>query len=466
MNKIIFIIVVIFNSFAFSQNFGNWIELDSMNIARGGHALVELPNGDVLVSGSGVDSIQSSSEIYEFSTGKWRYTSHMNIPRTRHQMLLLSTNKILTIGGLFERSCEIFDPQTETWTMTDSIPTFRYNGQTVTELSDGRVMVTGGYYVDTTSWNFVILDKVDIYDPVSKTWIEATPMKLGRWLHTATLLNDGRVLVAGGNTENFQTNECEIYEPSDNSWIVAPPMLESRYEHATILLNNGDVFVNGGGPAAGYSCELYNVTENQWFSVDDMLAYRTGHKIYCLSEMDKLLILGGDAQPETSEDTWEIYDPISLTPVYKESFPTNIFLKDNNLQMSNENIFVAGGEEYEIPEGGLPYTWPSKRSWTFAVVTNINENHDIKIKGFKLEQNYPNPFNPSTTIIYDLPNASKVELKVYDLLGNELTTLVNEEKLAGIYEITFNGSGLASGTYFYQIKAGDFIQTKKLMLLK
>ena len=89
---------------------------------------------------------------------------------------------------------------------------------------------------------------------------------------------------------------------------------------------------------------------------------------------------------------------------------------------------------------------------------------------FRLDQNYPNPFNPSTVIGYRLPVTSNVTLKVYDILGNEIATLVNEEKPAGEYEVEFQSTvssrQLTSGIYFYQLKAGSFIQSKKMILLK
>jgi hypothetical protein len=85
---------------------------------------------------------------------------------------------------------------------------------------------------------------------------------------------------------------------------------------------------------------------------------------------------------------------------------------------------------------------------------------------YKLNQNFPNPFNPSTKITYSLKNDSKVELIVYDILGNEITKLVNKEQSAGIYEINFDGHYLASGIYFYKINAGSFADTKKMILIK
>lgn len=91
---------------------------------------------------------------------------------------------------------------------------------------------------------------------------------------------------------------------------------------------------------------------------------------------------------------------------------------------------------------------------------------EILPSAFFLHQNYPNPFNPTTKISWQSPIGSHQTLKVYDLLGNEIATLVDEEKPVGVYEINFNASNLASGIYFYKIQAGSFVQTKKMILLR
>jgi len=87
-------------------------------------------------------------------------------------------------------------------------------------------------------------------------------------------------------------------------------------------------------------------------------------------------------------------------------------------------------------------------------------------KEFKLEQNFPNPFNPSTTIQYQLPQDARVTLKVYDILGSEVATLVNEEQQAGYKEVKFNGSNIASGMYVYRLQAGDYVSIKKMLMIK
>lgn len=95
-----------------------------------------------------------------------------------------------------------------------------------------------------------------------------------------------------------------------------------------------------------------------------------------------------------------------------------------------------------------------------------NNINNAAPKQYDLSQNYPNPFNPSTTIKYSLPKDGKVTLKIYDITGKEIKTLVNDIKLAGNYTIDFNGSNLASGVYFYRIQTGDFVQTKRMVLVK
>jgi hypothetical protein len=87
------------------------------------------------------------------------------------------------------------------------------------------------------------------------------------------------------------------------------------------------------------------------------------------------------------------------------------------------------------------------------------------VNKYSLEQNFPNPFNPSTTIRYQIPNDGLVTLKVYDILGSEVTTLVNEQKSTGSYEVNFDASRLASGVYIYKITSGNFVSSKKMLLV-
>lgn len=101
----------------------------------------------------------------------------------------------------------------------------------------------------------------------------------------------------------------------------------------------------------------------------------------------------------------------------------------------------------------------------FQIVTEVENEEKIPTE-FSLYQNYPNPFNPSTTIKYSIPSSEFVTLKVFDVLGNEVAVLVDEFRPAGRYEATFDAGNLASGIYLYKLQAGDYIQTKKMILIR
>lgn len=102
--------------------------------------------------------------------------------------------------------------------------------------------------------------------------------------------------------------------------------------------------------------------------------------------------------------------------------------------------------------------------YTAEPVLSVEEYQNIS--GYNLLQNYPNPFNPVTKIYFTIPQNEFVQLKVYDLLGKEITSLINEEKSAGNYEAVFDASKYSSGTYYYELKAGEFVQRKKMIFLK
>jgi len=173
--------------------------------------------------------------------------------------------------------------------------------------------------------------------------------------------------------------------------------------------------------------------------------------------------------------------------------PVNAFAVDNNYQstlyLGNDvGMYVSFntgdsweflGEELPIvtvgdikihPTANFLVAGTHRRSMykiDLDMVTGIEtDKGSTTLNSFILEQNYPNPFNPSTTIQYTVGSKQFVELKVYDVLGEEITTLVNEEKSEGTYEINFSASVLTSGVYFYKIKAGSYIQTKKMILLR
>jgi len=132
-------------------------------------------------------------------------------------------------------------------------------------------------------------------------------------------------------------------------------------------------------------------------------------------------------------------------------------------------LYSSDSSLYATTRDGLYKSTSFGNNW-FPVepfVTSLIDNElEYQLKDYRLEQNYPNPFNPSTKISYQLPQQGFVTLKVFDVLGKEVTTLVNEKKSAGSYEVDFSAKGLASGIYIYRMKVNEFIESKKMILIK
>ncbi len=156
------------------------------------------------------------------------------------------------------------------------------------------------------------------------------------------------------------------------------------------------------------------------------------------------------------------YTTVKYTPDGEEDW-VDKYLEGTDAQdieVDNDgNVYVTG---YNSGVNGFDFCTIKYSQQT----SDIKDNGNLYLTEFKLYQNYPNPFNPTTIISYTVPEMEFVTLKVYDVLGNEVATLVNEEKTAGDYEVEFFGNGLTSGIYFYQLKAGGFIQTKKMVFIK
>jgi len=153
-----------------------------------------------------------------------------------------------------------------------------------------------------------------------------------------------------------------------------------------------------------------------------------------------------------------------------DSTYTSLIAKISNGLSEMDTTIALNSGQYFLEISGIP----DVKSWEFAYAFSVGftpttsvttDKNDIP-KEYSLLQNYPNPFNPSTTISFTLPVESFVNLKIFDVLGREVSSLVNEKKIAGHYSVTVNGSNWPSGVYFYRLQAGTFSETKKLILLK
>lgn len=155
---------------------------------------------------------------------------------------------------------------------------------------------------------------------------------------------------------------------------------------------------------------------------------------------------------------WDVYED-SLFSWKSEPWSTSWYQDVEVLHVNNKYHMWLTGRNYNAVGGAVGYCVDSSNA------VSVIQNTSILYK-YSLGQNYPNPFNPSTTIKYSLQTKDKVTLKVFDILGNEVSTLVNEEQEPGFYKVEFNGSSLSTGIYVYRITTHNFTSSKKMMVLK
>ena len=139
----------------------------------------------------------------------------------------------------------------------------------------------------------------------------------------------------------------------------------------------------------------------------------------------------------------------------------NVISNSNNNFVSTVGEAFIGKSSNTVNQNQIGFWYAFQQT----TITDVEEEETIPTV-FKLEQNYPNPFNPSTKIKFAVPEKSNVLIKVYDILGSEVTTLVNEEMDAGWYENNFNAVGLSSGVYLFRMEAGSYVSTKKMIYLR
>jgi N-acetylneuraminic acid mutarotase len=313
---------------------GTWSTAGSMAATRGfGHTATLLQNGKVLVAGGGLNNgsgtqYLASAELYDPATGSWSTTGSMAAARSNHTATLLPNGKVLVAAGvnsanpvIILSSAELYDPATGTWSTTGSMATAR-KLHTATLLSNGKDLVAGG----TTSGSD--LTSAELYDPATGTWSTTGSMATARKSHTATLLSNGRILVAGGNGSSGNLATAELYDPTLGTWSTTGSMTGTRKAHTATLLSNGEVLAAGGiggtNSDSQAGAELYDPATGTWSTTASMAVARGFHSGTMLSN-GKVLVAGGlDTGSGGSLASAELYDP-SAPPVVPEA-PSAILL--------------------------------------------------------------------------------------------------------------------------------------------
>ena len=477
-------------------------------------------------------------EVYDVITETWSQLPDMPTKRWGHSAVVYDGKIYVVGGATFYpttiyKTVEVYNPQDSTWTSQSGLmPTARYCLTSC--LLNNKIYAIDGWF---DSSDGPIYNKVEFYIPELDMWYTETPMPVAR-AALASIVLDGKIYVYGGTrTTHPNIGTSAIYELSCDDIFAQQPNIDKTYAKENIdsvlfrtrfsnpyshqftphlnyansdstqldslnLLDdglNGDSLANDGlygvylPPWQTEDFIILGVSTidnqtNKYYNTPDRCRFTTAGPV----KLDSIRFLKG------------ITNYYNLRPFVRNE-GTSLTISNAKIQLRCSDPWVSGiagaisipsiapgvsvGASSWIATSYYDSIFPgyfnlkaeiSVDGWTYwtdslrvRVVTSIDDEVQQPLT-FKLEQNYPNPFNPTTKISWQSPVSSWQTIKVYDILGNDVATLVNEYKPAGRYEVEFNpasgnrsaSGGLASGIYFYQLKAGSFVETKKMILLR
>lgn len=326
---------------------GNWLLASPMTISRGFHTATVLDDGRVLIVGgyTSLDTDTARVEIFDPATNTFTQTGSLHLPRHGHSATLLMDGRVLVIGGYalpqgWLSDAEIYDPETEQWATTQ--PLFPHGVcHSATLLADGRVLVMAG---SIRSGHPGSDDRVEIFNPNTNRWQKAAYHEHTEACQTATRLEDGRVLIAGGLADPT------IYDPATNTWKSAGKLNTPRSQAQAVLLQSGRVLLIGGLSFDGEptnSVEIYDVDSNTWQETAPLDQARYNHTATLLPD-GRVLVLGGwgtyNGYESSLLDTAEIYD--EKTAIWSTAAPLNTGRANHTATLLPEGqILVTGGQK-------------------------------------------------------------------------------------------------------------------------
>ena len=484
-------------------------------------------NGKIYAIGGapGHDLVIATVEAYDPATDSW--TTKADMPTARSTLSTSVVNgKIYAIGGALGMeeavsTVEEYDPSTDTWTTKADMPTARM--VLSTSVVNGKIYAIGGNDVYGTRGSlFSTVEKYDLavgmeMERLSEGLISASEM-FGTWIGQPTLLDVTVVLDAPlETTESLRKMSLDLsplgipsglplehvgdgrytgstaVTPLRNGHYDLPIMVETaeeeRYAFLRVMLDvypDGDLSIYEDGPSDGWTVEVTRAESDPTSSrfvhsgssshaillqtgvVPGTVKYvfddPKGIDLFGYTHLE-LYIHGGDASGQDPAIGGMKLSDLGIMPESDTWTLVSVPVSEVRLDKTSRrltSILITGmvKETFYIDDMKLVAQEPPEPT---AVETS--EMKAIP-SGYALCQNVPNPFNPLTTIAYDLPEASNVILTIYTITGQKMATVVSDHQEVGHYEVAWDGSGFASGIYFYRLKAGQFAETKRMLLLK
>jgi hypothetical protein len=336
---------------------------------RSSHTATLLANGRVLLAGGDsafyFSHTEASAELYDSATGTFGSTGSLTTPRSGHSATLLPNGKVLIAGGgptlvgagpYSLASAELYDPATGKFTVTGSMIAAR-SQHNATLLKNGKVLITGGYQLDNNHLTFP--SGAELYDPATGTFAQAGTS--GAFCDTATLLSDGRVLITRRDPVQDRVSHAEIFDPSTGAFVPTADMASGHTAPSATLLTNGKVLIAGGdiGDSDGASgiAELYDPVTGGFTSTGNLIAGREKHAAILLTDGTVLFTGGHGVVPVPGG-----YDNLADAEIYNPS--TGMFSaagtmltgRDalNATLLHNGQVLITGGNEYYLPWAAGP----------------------------------------------------------------------------------------------------------------
>ena len=456
--------------FRYSLTTNTWQETGELNHRHSEHAAIAFRDTDetikVLVAGGCTGGSRKICEIYDPQTGTWEITNELNEGRIEHTMVYFpSHQKILVVGDDNSNTAELFDIPTRTWTLTTPIPVplSQYESsasQLIIENGQEKGLIMGGNSGDpflTNCW---------IFDPITETWTETDSLTRGGIRMPSAKLPNGDIIVSGGyrTDTTLLSPVTEIYNVEQGQWQRVADMNYPRSHHNLVTLTDGQVAAIGSfGTTGSYTVELYSWNDSP--------------EIQIIQGQNSGLV--GDTLEFIVQVTDPNEDSVSIRIDWADGDTTDWQEYDvSGTEFCFSKVFAEAGE-YKIKvqakdiwsEQGIHNSLSNWQNLLRVVINpvGIDENEQIPLT-FNLFQNYPNPFNSSTCISYQIPQDCQVRLSVFNLLGQEVDVLVNEFQKANEYVVKWQPKNLSSGIYIYQlsIESEDFKRTlkKKLVIME
>ena len=352
--------------------------------ARAFHSASLLPNGSLFVAGGFAGSQgQATARAELYSSGQWTSAGSFGEARGFHTATILANAQVVMVGGAPSlplssalSSVEIHDPAVGKWLTQGASPNTPRYDHTATLLTNGKVLIAGGR--DSTG----ALKSAEIYDPATDTWKPTADMNVARGDHTATLLRNGKVLVTGGSSSSGTLDTAEVYDPATSSWLLTTNIMPNkRADHTATLLADGKVLAVGGWNTSATNvirgCDVYDPATNSWTTAGTLVTARRFHSATMLFD-GRVLAAGGDTSAALK--TSELYDPATNKWTQQTSQMHVGHFRHTATLLPNGKVLIVSGLQSTT---GSPSSFsgsanlfdPANQQWTSATAPAGRDEH-------------------------------------------------------------------------------------------